>query len=220
MKMNYTEEDLIALADAFTCTAESEAEAAALKAWNEPAESGSLKIALDYIESRRKDLSCGYCSSYVFTAEKNLFKVLAHDFNYTFNRYEWDGKTFDPDQADAFDCSLDSGRLEPQASLKEEVVKAFEAYLTEGAAQAKAIESDTYLMWRKALVDCVFVHHRFSFGCEAGTLESYLQNIKKAAQLMWADLQIFNQMKKVSRHKRIGGGKQGKRHSNKKGGIG
>ena len=221
-KAKYTEEDMVAFADDRTCESEREAEESALDDWNEKAcgergarsvsdwaESGIFKTAMDYIESRRKDLECGYCSPYVFSARGSLLKVLSQDFGYTFDRYEWDGRTLDSDELDAFDLSEDSGCLEPQASLKERVVKVFEAYLTVGAARAKAIGSDAYLMWRKALMDCVFVHRRFTSGCSAEVLESFLDDIQTAAQVTWADQQIYDQMRKVSCHQRVGVKKRG-----------
>lgn len=223
-KAKYTEEDMVAFADDRTCESEREAEESALKDWNEKAcgergarsvsdwaESGIFKTAMDYIESRRKDLECGYCSPYVFSARGSLLRVLAQDFGYVFDRYEWDGKTLDSDELDAFDLSEDSGCLEPQASLKERVVKVFETYLTVGAARAKAIGSDAYLMWRKALMDCVFVHQRFTSGCSAEVLESFLDDIQTAAQVTWADQQIYDQMRKVSCHQRERGKKGGKK---------
>ena len=197
-KAKYTEEEMVAFADDRTCESEREAEESALNAWNQKAcnegcvrgdgkwaASGIFKMAMDYIESRRKDLECGYCSPYVFSARESLLKVLSQDFGYTFDRYEWDGRTFDSDDLDAFDFWEDSGCLEPQASLKERVVQSFEAYLTVGAARAKAIGSDAYLMWRKALMDCVFVHQRFTSGCSAEVLKSFLDEIQVAAQVTW-----------------------------------
>ena len=100
--------------------------------------------------------------------------------------------------------------MEPESSLQEKVAKAFEMYLTAGAAKAKEVGSDSYLAWRKALIDCVFVHRRFSSGCSAEKLEDFLDDIQKAAQVTWADQQIFSQMK-VSRHRRVGVKKGGKK---------
>lgn len=224
-KAKYTEEDMVAFADDRTCESEREAEESALDDWNQKAkgdwgakrddrswaESGIFKTVMDYIESRRKDLESGYCSPYAFSARGSLLKVLAQDFGYVFDRYEWDGRTFDSDAVDAFDLSQDGGCLEPQASLKQRVVRAFEDYLTEGAARAKAIGSDSYLAWRKALMDCVFVHQRFTSGCSAEVLESFLDDIQTAAQVTWADQQIYDQMRKVSCHQRERGKKRGEK---------
>ena len=222
-KAKYTEEDMIAFADDRTCESEREAEEAARREWDETsksdwaakwdskgwAERGIFKTALDYIESRRKDLECGYCSPYVFSARGSLLKVLAQDFGYVFDRYEWDGKTLDSDELDAFDLSEDSGYLEPQVSWQLKVVRALEDYLTAGAARAKTIGSDSYLAWRKALMDCVFVHQRFTSGCRVEVVESFLNDIQTAAQVTWADQQIYDRMKKVSRHRRVGVKKRG-----------
>ena len=157
---------------------------------------GVFRTAKAYVANLSADLDADYCSETDLLSKQDFMSVLSFSFTFDYSSFEWNGTSFDPNDDDAFDDWMASDCLEEESARKEEIVRAFTDYLTQGAAKARAVDSDAYVLWREALVESVFTHHRFVNGVEEAELEKLMDKVEKAARLTWADTEISKRLPK------------------------
>lgn len=197
----YTESDMIAKADELTADAKFEAEcnrAAELdelveKVWDKGQTLTLLERARIFFNQAAENVAeynLLHCRQPLIDA---IVPVLAFNFHYEYDVWEWDGHTVD-DEENAFNINMDHGELDcaAQASC---VVDSLEEYLLAGATKAKEIGSDTYAAWRKAFIDLNFRFDRFDEGAKEADVKAFMNDIRDTAQLLWADIRVHKRLK-------------------------
>lgn len=118
----------------------------------------------------------------------DLALILSFDFSYSFDFYQWNGKSTDPNDDDTFDTQ-DAFDWHEHFSDQETVAATLRTYIIASAAKAKEVASDSYSIWRDALAWLNFTELS---DYEEKDVKAKLMQLADAAKMLWADLKIAN----------------------------
>lgn len=147
---------------------------------------GTMRFILDDLKERVAKLSKGDCQlPLVYASQRIIFgavmHILAFDVNFKYRLQEPE------DERDASDTDT----LREEGVFRCEVCSALDAYILEGATLAKSAGSDSYAIWRRALINLSLIENGLSGGEDPETIvRECMASIIDAQQALWADMRV------------------------------
>ena len=145
----------------------------------------TMKVYFDYIGKYTDALSQGKSFSLPagFSAEHtwNLIKfIIAFDMRF---EYYPDKDDLEKEDGEEESCDPETDYLDDESTFQYDIVKACSRLALAGAILAKRIGSDTYGIWRAAMV---------KLGSHDGTMQcKAVDDIVNALELIWADVEVW-----------------------------